>query len=72
MESCLSGIEQIITLAMNTSLLQQCTMEEVIIALQSMGPLKSSGPDGLTTAFSNRIRAFIGDEVCRTISNFFM
>jgi len=65
-EWCLSGVAKVITPEMNAVLLQQCTMEEVGVALQSMGPLKSSGPDGFTAAFFQQNWSSIG----RTISNF--
>jgi hypothetical protein len=51
MEGCLSGIERKITPEMNASLLQPCTLEDASLALQEMGPFKSAGPDGFTTAF---------------------
>jgi hypothetical protein len=42
MEGCLSGIERKITLEMNASLLQPCTLEEASLALQEMSPFKSA------------------------------
>jgi hypothetical protein len=67
---CLSGIKRTITPAMNTALLQPCTMEEVSIALLNMGLLSLSGPDGFNAAFFQQNWGSIGEEVCRTIANF--
>jgi hypothetical protein len=70
MEGCLSGIERKITLEMNASLLQPCTLEEASLALQEMGPFKSASPDGFTATFYQQNWSAIGEEVCRAISSF--
>lgn len=52
---CLSGVERKITSAMNIALPQPCTMKEVSNDLVSMGPFKSSGPDGFCGFFPTKL-----------------
>jgi hypothetical protein len=56
---CLSGIKRTITPAMNTALLQPCTMEEVSIALLNMGLLSLQVRMVLMRLFSNKIGALL-------------
>ena len=51
MEEVLDSVDRVVTLDMNHTLLQQFTPEEVKIALFSMHPSKSPGPDGMSPFF---------------------
>jgi hypothetical protein len=70
LDHCLSGIARKITPYMNASLIKPCTIEEVSMALNQMGPFKSAGPDGFSAAFYQQNWSSIGDEVCRAVSSF--
>ena len=51
MEEVLDSVDRVVTLDMNHTLLQQFTPEEVKIALFSMHPSKSPGPEGMSPFF---------------------
>jgi hypothetical protein len=44
-DTCLADMEPCVTEAMNVKLLKPFVIEEVIVALGKMHPLKSPGPD---------------------------
>ncbi|XP_059457696.1 uncharacterized protein LOC132187382 [Corylus avellana] len=48
LENCLRSLKSCVTPAMNASLVQPYTVEEVSIALNQMPPLKALGPDGFS------------------------
>jgi hypothetical protein len=55
---------------MNVDLLKPCTLQEVSLALQFMGPFKASGPDGFPASFYQHNWAHIGEEVCLATNHF--
>jgi len=69
-EDCLSGIACRVTNEMNVDLLKPCTLQEVSLALQFMGPFKASGPDGFPASFYQHNWAHIGEEVCLATNHF--
>jgi hypothetical protein len=51
MIECLSCIPLSIAKEMNSALFKPCTPDEVSLALLSMDPFKSAGPDGFPAYF---------------------
>ncbi|KAL0283653.1 UNVERIFIED_CONTAM: LINE-1 retrotransposable element O protein [Sesamum radiatum] len=56
--------------AMNESLTQHFTSEEVFHALKQMHPLKSPGPDGMSPSFFQKYWSIVGTDVCATVLDF--
>jgi hypothetical protein len=70
-DQCLAGVQPKVSQAMNELLLQQCSIEEVSVAVKQMGGLKALGPDGLTAGFFHDHWSSIWPEVYSIVSNFF-
>ena len=59
-------MDHIVTLAMNTTLLQRYSSEEVKQALFQMHPLKSPRPDGMPPFFFQKYWHIVGQDVTIT------
>ena len=60
MERVLEVVDKVVTQDMAHSLTQPYTEEEVRVALFSMHPSKSPGPDGMSLSFSKNIGILLG------------
>jgi hypothetical protein len=58
-EECLAVVHGWVTAAMNETLMQPFTEEEIRVALFQMAPLKASGPNRLNVGFSKVIRLLL-------------
>lgn len=63
MDQCIKKIEKRVIDDMNQELLAPFTIEEVLVALQQMAPLKALGLDGYNTCFYKSYRNIVGNEV---------
>uniref|UniRef100_A0A2N9G552 Reverse transcriptase domain-containing protein n=1 Tax=Fagus sylvatica TaxID=28930 RepID=A0A2N9G552_FAGSY len=61
--SCLEGMEGLVTDEMNTALLKDFTEKEVTQALKQMYPTKAPGPDGMSAIFYQTYWEVVGPEV---------
>lgn len=64
--SSLQLITARVTVEMNEALKKEISREEIEAAVQQMGPLKSTRPDGLTYFFQN-FWSIVGDQVCNLL-----
>ncbi|KAK5785641.1 hypothetical protein PVK06_040243 [Gossypium arboreum] len=64
MDHILSGVPCCISESMNQCLLVIYSKEEVIEALNGIGPTKASGPDGFPTIFFQKYWNIIGKDTC--------
>ncbi|XP_035546588.1 uncharacterized protein LOC118348634 [Juglans regia] len=62
-EECLNGLKGCVTSSMNDQLSKTFTREEIEVAVKSMAPLKSPGPDGFGACFFQKHWNTIGEEV---------
>ncbi|GMI76000.1 hypothetical protein HRI_001269300 [Hibiscus trionum] len=62
-QDILQGIDTCISADLNATLLKTFTIEEVHNAVQSMGPLRASGEDGLGAIFYQKFWHIVGNEV---------
>ncbi|KAL0355426.1 UNVERIFIED_CONTAM: LINE-1 retrotransposable element O protein [Sesamum radiatum] len=69
-DEVLRCVEHRVTHAMNESLTQHFTSEEVLHALKQMHPLKSPGPDGMSPVFFQKYWSIVGTDVCATVLDF--
>jgi hypothetical protein len=69
-ESCLAGLENHVTTAMNNALGREFTDLEVDEAIKQMQPMKSPGPDGFSAGFFQSSWTTVKGEVCKTVLNF--
>jgi hypothetical protein len=69
MDHALEGLEVRVTPAMNATLMQEFTTEEVGRAVAQMDPLKAPGPDGFSTCFFQKNWAIIGGEVSQFVTH---
>jgi hypothetical protein len=67
MESCLQVLERRVSEAMNETLLQDFSKEEVQATLFQMAPLKAPSPDGFSTGFFQDNWATVKEEICDAI-----
>jgi hypothetical protein len=67
MESCLQVLERQVSEAMNETLLQDFSKEEVQATLFQMAPLKAPSPDGFSTGFFQDNWATVKEEICDAI-----
>ncbi|KAL0455402.1 UNVERIFIED_CONTAM: hypothetical protein Slati_0879400 [Sesamum latifolium] len=70
MEVAIGCIKQRVTTAMNEALSQPFTSEEITLALKQMHPLKSPGPDDMSSILYQKYWSIVGSEVCNLILNF--
>uniref|UniRef100_A0A803Q9L8 Reverse transcriptase domain-containing protein n=1 Tax=Cannabis sativa TaxID=3483 RepID=A0A803Q9L8_CANSA len=74
-ESCwehvMNCLEPKISAEQNSILLQPISAEEIKHALFQMHPDKSPGPDGMSPAFYQKFWHIIGNDVIKTVQNFF-
>jgi exonuclease III len=66
-DSCLWGVERVVTQDMNDALLQEFSEEEVRQALWQMYPTKAPGPDGMSAIFYQTYWEIVGPEVTQAI-----
>lgn len=64
-------IQQVITDAENTNLIKIPDKEEVRATLGKMKADKALGPDGMTTLFYDHFWKIVGDDVVKTVQQFF-
>ncbi|KAF5466911.1 hypothetical protein F2P56_016793 [Juglans regia] len=67
MEKCLQNIVPRVTSEMNERLSRPFSKLEIEVAIKSMAPLKSPGPDGFGACFYQNHWATVGDKVCLTV-----
>ena len=65
--SCLEGMEGLVTDEMNMALLEDFTKKEVTQALKQMYPTKAPGPDGMSAIFYQTYWEVVGSEVTQEI-----
>ncbi len=65
--SCLNGMENVVTEAMNSTLLAEFTAEDVQQALKQMYPTKAPGPNGMSAIFYQSYWEIVGPEVIQAI-----
>ncbi|KAF5459259.1 hypothetical protein F2P56_023222 [Juglans regia] len=63
-------MEKRITTEMNDDLQREYSRDEVVIAMQQIGPLKSPGPDGFGASFYQNYWEVVGDEVTEAVLSF--
>jgi hypothetical protein len=71
MEECLSHVPLKVTAEMNCKLLGEVSGDEVRNAVFQMAPMKSPGPDGFPAAFYQDYWHLVGEEVVKSVRNFF-
>lgn len=64
------GIVPLVGEDMRTSMSRPFAKDEVLLALQSMHPAKSPGPDGFPTMFYKKFWGLVGEEICSLVLNF--
>jgi hypothetical protein len=69
-DASLASVSPRVTLAMNSNLPQEFTVEETNKALAQMRPLKAPGPDVYGVCFCQKHRSIIGGEVQQPVLNF--
>lgn len=70
MDQCIKKMEKRVTDDMNQELLAPFTVEEVLVALQQIVPLKALGPDGYNTCFYKSYWNIVGNEVYSLVLDF--
>ncbi|KAL0433678.1 UNVERIFIED_CONTAM: hypothetical protein Slati_2702100 [Sesamum latifolium] len=63
-------LEPRVTTAMNETLSQPFTSDEITRALKQMHPLKSPGPDDMSPIFYQKYWSIVGPEVCNSVLDF--
>ncbi|KAL0319628.1 UNVERIFIED_CONTAM: hypothetical protein Sradi_5224300 [Sesamum radiatum] len=69
-DEVLRCVEHRVTHAMNESLTQHFTSEEVLHVLKQMHPLKSPGPDGMSLVLFQKYWSIVGTDVYATVLDF--
>lgn len=69
-DASLASVSPRVTLALNSNLLQEFTVEEINKALAQMQPLKAPGPEGYRVCFYQKHWSIIGGEVQQDVLNF--
>jgi hypothetical protein len=67
LENCLRSLKSCVTPAMNASLVQPFTIEEVSTSLNQMSPLKVLGPNGFSVNFFQTHWGTVGPVVSRAV-----
>ncbi|KAK9998306.1 hypothetical protein SO802_017909 [Lithocarpus litseifolius] len=67
MEPVLDSVDRVVTLDMNSTLLQPYTPDEVKQALFQMHPSKSPGPDGMSSFFFQKYWHIVGPDVTAAV-----
>ena len=67
LEEVLEAVDRVVTPAMNNTLLQQYTPDEVRRALFQMHPSKSPGPDGMSPFFFQKFWHIVGPNVTQAV-----
>ena len=65
--TCLQGMESVVTTDMNEQLLAEFSMDEVSQALKQMYPTKAPGPNGMSAIFYQTYWDIVGPEVTQAI-----
>lgn len=68
---CLNAAPRLVSQDINEELMRIVTDSEIKSAMESLGPLKSLGPDGFNGLFYQNHWSTVKEEVCKAVKEFF-
>ena len=67
LENIVEGVQRVVTEEMNSKLTATYTMEEVVVAIKEMAPLKAPGPDGMPPLFYQTYWSDVGMDISHAV-----